>query len=180
MSNTSILFYFILTLSIGYAFVYPSVGEISALMDERTKQEEYLEKISKIEIKKNELLTQYNNIPVDDKKYIETILPNSFDFVRLISQIDGVGSKYGISISNISSREMSDLSGGESITAPTQKTFQSAIIGFSFDATYSQFNNFMDDLGKSLRILDIKSMKLTSKKDGVYSYSVEFEVYWIK
>jgi len=180
MSNTSILFYFILTISIGYAFIYPTVGEISALMDERQKQEDYLEMISKIEIKKNELLTEYNNISVDDKKYIATILPDSFDFIRLISQIDTIGSKYGVSIDKTSFKESSGSSGDSISEAGPQKSYQSATISFSFDASYNQFNSFMDDLGKSLRILDIKSMKLSSKETGVYSYDVEFEVYWLK
>ncbi|MEK7669435.1 MAG: type 4a pilus biogenesis protein PilO [Patescibacteria group bacterium] len=180
MSNTTILFYVILTLSIGYAFIYPTAGDLSALMDERQKQENYLEMISKIEVKKNELLTEYNNISVDDKKYIGTILPDSFDFVRLISQIDAVGSKYGLSIDKTSFKEINASSGDSISEAGPPKTYQSATISFSFDASYSQFNSFMDDLGKSLRILDIKSMKLSAKETGVYSYDVEFEVYWLK
>jgi len=180
MSNTSILFYIILTLSVGYAFIYPTAGELNALINEKQKQADYLAMVSKIEIKKGELLTEFNNIDVDDRKYIDTILPNSLDFVRLISQIDAVGSRYGLSIDKTSFKETSASTGDSISEAGPEKPYQSAIISFSFNASYNQFNSFMDDLGKSLRILDIKSMKLSTAETGVYSYDVEFEVYWLK
>ena len=180
MSSTSKLIYFILTLSVGYAFAYPSVGELSALMTEKQKQENTVAMITEVEAKKNELLTKYNKISPEDKKYIETVLPDSLDFVKLISQIDTVGSKYGLSINKTSFKETDSAEGDTVSNARPQKPYQSAVISFSFDGSYNQFNNFMNDLGRSLRILDIKSLKLNSADDGIYSYSVEFEVYWLK
>ncbi|OHB15292.1 MAG: hypothetical protein A2431_01550 [Candidatus Zambryskibacteria bacterium RIFOXYC1_FULL_39_10] len=180
MSNTTLLIYFLLTIAVGYAFAYPSVGEISALMTEKEKQESTLVMMTEIEAKKNELLTKYNKISSEDKKYIETVLPDSLDFVKLISQIDAVGSKYGLSVDKTSFRQ-TDSAQGETVSeAGPQKPYQSAIISFSFNGSYSQFNSFMNDLGQSLRILDIKSLKLTGADNGVYSYNVEFEVYWLK
>jgi len=180
MSNTSILIYFILTIAVGYAFAYPSVGEISALMTEKQKQEDAVVMMTEVEAKKNELLTKYNKISPEDKKYIETVLPDSLGFVRLISQIDAVGSKYGLAIDKTSFKEMDSAEGDNISEAGPQKPYGSAIISFSFDGSYSQFNDFINDLGRSLRILDIKSLKLVSADDGVYSYNVEFEVYWLK
>lgn len=180
MSNTTLLVYFLLTIAVGYAFAYPSVGEINALMTEKEKQESTLIMMTEIEAKKNELLTKYNKISPEDKKYIETVLPDSLDFVKLISQIDAVGSKYGLSIDKTSFRQTDSAEGDTVSEAGSQKPYQSAIISFSFNGSYSQFNSFMNDLGHSLRILDIKSLGLTGADDGVYSYNVEFEVYWLK
>ncbi len=180
MSNTSKLAYVILAILIGYIFIYPKTGEVSLLMAEKQKYESYLETLGSIESKKNELLTEFNKISVEDKKDIETILPNSLDFVKLMSQIDSVAAKYGILIDKITSKETS-LSVGDSIeNAQPQKIYNSAIIGFSFTASYNDFNNFMNDLEKSLRILDIKSIKLEVREKGAYSYNVEFETYWLK
>jgi len=178
MSSTSKIAYIILTLAIAYMFIYPSVGEISALTAEKQKYTDTLAMISNIENKKNELLTKFNNISAADRKDIETILPNSLDFVNLISQIDSVAAKYGISIDKVSSKETgtSDKSG----ETTSSQSYQSAIIEFSFDATYEKFNIFLNDLEKSLRILDIKSIKLTTKDNGIYTYNVQFQTYWLK
>lgn len=181
MSSTSKLAYIILTLAIAYLFIYPSVGELSALTAEKQKYTDTLTMISNIENKKNELLTEFNNISATDRKDIETILPNSLDFVNLISQIDAVAAKYGISVDKVSSKEaVSSGKSEETTTSQPSTSYQSAIIGFSFDATYEKFNAFLNDLEKSLRILDIKSIKLTTKDDGIYTYNVEFQTYWLK
>lgn len=178
MSNTSKLIYIILILAISYLFIYPSVGELSALTAEKHKYTDTLIMINNIETKKNELLTKFNNISAADRKDIETILPNSLDFVNLISQIDSVAAKYGISIDKVSSKE-SVVSGNSGETTPSQ-SYQSAVIAFSFDATYEKFNAFLNDLEKSLRILDVKSIKLTTGDDGIYTYNIEFQTYWLK
>ncbi|KKP56483.1 MAG: hypothetical protein UR80_C0018G0007 [Parcubacteria group bacterium GW2011_GWB1_35_5] len=180
MSSISIIAYIILALSVGYAFVYPSMGEVSILMDEKEKYETSLEMVNNIENKKNELLTEFNKISAEDKKDIDTVLPNSLNFVRLVSQISSVASKYNIVIDKTSYRKTSPSS-GESIGEEQSETmFDSAIINFSFSASYPNFKNFTDDLEKSLRILDIRNIKITTGEKKEYIYEVEFETYWLK
>jgi len=180
MSSISIIAYVVLSLAIGYAFTYPAVGKVSNLMVEKQKYEESLKTVSNIENKKNELLTEFNKISDKDKKDIDTILPNSLNFVRLISQIDSVASKYNIVIKRTSSRDTSSQSGDFIGEGQSESAYNSAIVSFSFDAPYDKFRAFMDDLEKSLRILDIKNIKLTADEKGGYSYNVEFETYWLK
>lgn len=180
MGITSILAYMILTLSIVYAFIYPSVTNLSNLFNERQKYKDALGVVNNIEDKKNELLTEFNNISAADKKDIETILPNSLDFVNLISQIDAVAASHGISIDKISSRETGSSVGESVEKAQSARPYQSSIIGFSLVAPYDKFRDFIDDLGKSLRTLDIRSVELKTQENGAYSYDVTFETYWLK
>lgn len=180
MNGISILAYLVLALSIGYAFIYPSMGDISALTAEKQKYNDSLEMVSNIESKKNELLAKFDSIPEEDKKEINTILPTSFDFVRLISQIDAVAARNGMSIDKISSKEIGSAVGNSIEEAGPQKPYRSAVIGFSFESSYEKFNVFINDLEKSLRILDVRSIKLNAGEKGTYSYDVEFETYWLK
>lgn len=180
MSGTSILAYIILTLSIGYVFAYPSFNEISVLMDEKSKYENSLGLVADIENRKNELLTEFNKISDTDRKNIDSVLPNSLDFVRLISQIDLIAESQGILIDKVSSKD-TDPSVGESIAEAAPATlYQSSRISFSFTAPYDQFNIFMNRLEKSLRILDIRSVKISTQENKPSSYSVDFETYWLK
>lgn len=179
MSNISILGYLILAVSIGYSFLYPMAGEVSTLQAEKDKYNASLAMTADIENKKNELLTEFNNISAAQKKDINTILPSSFDFVRLVSQIDAVAGKHGISIDKISSKD-ADQSVGENVAeAQPQPPYHSAAISFSFEASYEEFNAFMGELEKSLRILDIKNIKLEAGEGGAYTFEVEFETYWL-
>lgn len=180
MSSTSTLAYIILGLAIGYLFVYPSWNEIAVLQTEKAGFEESLRVISDIENKKNELAAQYNKISEADRKNIDTVLPDSLNFVKLISEIDTVAGKQGISIDNIGSRETDPAVGASIAEAQPQKPFSSAIISFSFTSSYDRFNTFMDSLEKSLRILDVKSVKITTLPGGQYNYTVDLETYWLK
>jgi Tfp pilus assembly protein PilO len=180
MSNTSIISYIILTLAIGYAFIYSPLGDINNLLAEKQKYVDSLDKISNIESKKNDLLTKFNEIPESDKKNIETVLPSSLNFVKLISQIDTLAANYGISINNISSKEVNPSTGTLAENTEPQKTYNSSIIGFSFIASYDKFKTFLNDLEKNMRVMDIRSAQLETKENGVYSYNVEFETYWLK
>lgn len=180
MSSISILSYFILTLAIGYAFILPAFEDISTLLDEKQKYDESLTTVSNIENKKDELLLEFDKISVADKKNMETILPNSFDFVKLISYIDAVAARYDISIKNISSKELDSSVGTSVADAQPSKPYSSGIIGFSFEASYDTFNKFMKELEESLRVLDIRSVKIQTGEKGAYLYNVEFETYWLK
>jgi Tfp pilus assembly protein PilO len=180
MSSISILAYIILAISIGYAFIYSPMGDLTTLMDQKQQYEQSLENVNNIENTKKELLTKFNNIPATDKQDIEIVLPSSFSFVRFISQIDAVASKYGISIGRTTLREMNSSVEQSTEGSQPSKPFNSAIVGFSFDASYDKFNTFMSDLEKSMRILDVKSVKISAKDNGIYSYDVEFETYWLK
>jgi Tfp pilus assembly protein PilO len=180
MSSISILAYLILTISIGYAFIYSSMGDLSSLMGQKQKYDDSIIMVNNIENKKEELLAKFNNISATDRKNIETVLPSSLDFVKLVSQIDAVAANYGISVDKVTSKEVNSSVGNSVATAQPQNGYQSSVIGFSFKSSYDKFNAFMNDLGKSMRILDIRSVRLTNDKSGVYSYDVEFETYWLK
>lgn len=179
MSNTAIVAYVVIALGIGYAFILPNYNDLTLLMEEQQKYEHSLEMVNNIENRKNELLAKFNNISAQDRKDIETVLPSSFNYIRLISQIDAVAARYGISIDRVTSREV-DSSNGDSIAgAMPPKPYKSAIIGFAFDATYDKFGGFLSELEDSMRILDIQSINLSAGETGVYTYDVEFQTYWL-
>lgn len=180
MSGTSILTYLVLSLSVLYAFVYPAFGDLSLLNEKKQNLDHSLEQVANIEKKKSDLLTAFNQISAEDKKNIDTVLPNSLDFVRLMSQISSVAENYGIVIDQISSKDSGNISAGDTVeNAEPEKAYESSLISFTFHAPYQTFKSFMSELERSLRIMDIRSMRLETQENGVYSYTVEFEVYWL-
>jgi len=170
---------FVFTLVVGYIFILPTFDEIKILMDEKQKYSDTLDMVSNIMAKQKDLQTKFDAISSDEKISIDTVLPDNFDFVKLVSDIDAVASKYGISIGDITSREVSSSVGDNISEAGVPNQYQSATIGFSFKSSYEQFNSFVKDLEKSMRLLDIKSAKIESSDKGVYNYTVEFQTYWL-
>ncbi len=180
MTSSSTILIFLLTFGVNYLFSYPMYEEVKNLRAEYKNQQDSLVTINNIEIKKDELLKQYNSIPKNIKDNINKILPDSVDFVKLISDIDGVANKYGILIEGPKLKIKSPSVGGSIEEAQPEKTFQSAIVGFSFSSNYSNFNYFLTELENSMRILDIRSLNISPGRNGTYDYLLEFETYWIK
>ncbi len=178
MSSTSALSYIIISIALLYSFVMPKWADVSILLDQKSKLNQTIDSIQQIEQKKNELLARFNEISNVDRKRIESLIPDNFNYVKLVSEIDAVGSRYGISIDDVSYKELDDSVGDSIENAGPKKTYNSAILSFTFVSSYENFGKFIDALEKSLRIMDIKSMKITAQPGGLYQYSVEIETYW--
>src|SRR3989344_6339880 len=100
MSSTAILSYVIFSLSVIYAFSMPLANETFALLDQQAQYEEMVDKMRNLENKKNALLAEFNKISADNIKKIETLIPSSLNFVKLVADIDAVATRHGISIKN--------------------------------------------------------------------------------
>lgn len=172
--------YLLLSLSIGYVFVCSPWAEVSSLNDTKKQYGEFLDTISQIESKKAELQSQFNQISEEDKRDINTVLPNSFDYVKLVSEIDNVAKNYGIVIDKITVNPLDSSVGDSVANAGSPKPYRSAVLGFSFGSDYEEAMTFIDELERSMRILDIRSMKVEESKEFGYFFSMQFETYWLK
>lgn len=179
MSSTSILAFIILSAAIGYTFAYSPYGEVSTIAAQKSTYQDSLDQLASVESRKAELQNQFAKMTESQKLQIDTILPDSFNFVKLVAQIDAVAAKYGLSIEQITAEE-SDPTIGDSVEAAMPANpYSSGVIGFSFTSSYEVFQQFMDDLEKSMRILDVKSLKVGKPEKGLYDFQVEFETHWL-
>lgn len=179
MNNTSILGYIILSLTIGYVFIYSSLDQVAALKENKTKNEQFLAMVANIQSKKDELLKQFSEIKDIDKNKVNTVLPTSLDFVKLISEIDSVAKSQGILIDRISLTELGSSSGDSVADAAPLKPYKSAVVGFSFVTSYDKFKVFLDTMERSMRILDIRTIKISPNEKSDYTFNVQFETYWL-
>jgi len=177
---TSFASYILISTSLLYAFAYPFWTEVSMKIDEKAKYQKTIEDVNMLNQKKDKLLSQIDQISVEDRERIDTFMPSSLDFVKLTSDINNVGSKYGIVIDKVNSIEK-DKSVGNSIDeAQPPKIYDTASVSFSFSSSYSNFVKFIGDLEKSLRILDVKTISINPKETGTYDFMLEMETYWTK
>ncbi len=174
----SFLSYIIISASVIYAFAYPFWSEVSVKIEEKSKYEAVIEQVNSLNQKKDEILAKIDQISPEVQQNINTFMPNKLDFVKLTSDINSVGSKYGITVDKVNSVEK-DKSVGDSISeAAPPRVYSSAAVSFSFTASYANYVKFIQDIEKSLRILDIKSASINPKEGGLYDFNVEMETYW--
>jgi hypothetical protein len=53
-------------------------------------------------------------------------------------------------------------------------------LGFSVSGAYGNFQSFMVDLAKSLRVVDALSVSFAATETNLYNYAVEIKTHWLK
>ncbi len=109
------------------------------------------------------------------------MIPVSVDMTKLISDVDSIASKHGISISSIVFKQLADKAKqGASVDTPMESSpFKTNSMSFNFDAKYDSMVSFVKDLEKSIQVMDVNSLRMVSGNKGVDSYTLEFQTYSI-
>lgn len=123
------------------------------------------------------LLEQEKGIEQGDLARLRELLPDAVDNIRLILDIDQVAAKHGLVIKNV---KVGDISGSTNPSSTDVAKVGSVTISFSVSATYDIFRSFVNDLEKSLRLVDISSIALKTSDKGVYEYNLTLRTYWLK
>ncbi|HEY4521391.1 MAG TPA: type 4a pilus biogenesis protein PilO [Candidatus Paceibacterota bacterium] len=168
-------------------FERPSVNEMKAQI---VQYEDALEKVAELEQVKQKLLSRYNSFNPQDIERLETLLPDHVDNIGLILELDGLASKYGMTLENVdvnsSAQGGGEQSGelGESIGIEGEK-YDSLTLNFSTFGTYEKFKSFMQDLEASLRIVDLASLTFAAQETSsggqpTYNFDISIRTYWLK
>ena len=183
----------------GIFFLYtqPTYDKSSALQAQIAEYDQALQKAAELQQLKQQLLSRYNAFDPADIEKLHKLLPDHVDNIRLILDMDAMAAARRMSLSNV------DISGNSSLPAAgTQKTvigqigadnrkFESLNVSFSTSGTYTNFKSFLDDLEKSLRIVDLTSLSIAAggatqvaipgaAPEPTYTYGLTLKTYWLK
>ncbi len=129
------------------------------------------------------LLSTYNSFPTDDLGKLDTMIPDSVDTVRLIIDINSVATRHNMSLADIDIGEPdSGQDPSSQVIGPTNLPYGTLPLSFVVSGTYSTFREFLADLERSLRLVDVSSVKFDTpdpKTDNT-KYTVEIKTYWMK
>lgn len=174
-----------LLLAIGLFFVYidPTYKTIQETLKEEEKFNHALDKSKELQEVRDRLLSSYNTFSKKELNRLSKLLPDHVDNVRLILDIDHIASLYGMRIKNLDISKKEEKK--ESIIGPDTALYQSVSLSFSIVSSYDILKNFIKDLEKSLRIVDITDISLASSKsilgeDDLYEYNISLKTYWLK
>jgi len=160
-----------------FGFADPSYSKVKESKKEESLFNAALDNSKKLQQMRDDLLSQYNSFPTADLERLEKILPNHVDNVRLVRDIDGIAIRYGMSLRSVSV-ELADDSSGE-ISADVEE-YGSVILTFTVTGPYQTFIRFLEDLEKSLRIVDVVGISFSSSEKDLYEYNVSVQTYWLK
>ncbi|PIP86708.1 hypothetical protein COV42_02600 [Candidatus Campbellbacteria bacterium CG11_big_fil_rev_8_21_14_0_20_44_21] len=169
----------VLAVVVFFSFVNPTYEEVRALSEESAQFDNALNRSKELQSVRDELLSRYNTFSNENLDRIEKLLPDNLDNVRLILDLDGIASKYGMLIKNVSIADKEEETSG--VVLP-QSPVGKMELSFAMTGSYSEFKKFMSDLEQSLRIVDLKrlSFKPQEQNEDIINFEVSVRTYWLK
>lgn len=130
---------------------------------------------------RDDLLEKYNAFDETQVRRLTKFLPDNVDNIRLLIEIDGVASNNGMVLRDVN---FVDPAGANSSTVDGALAQSSdvgeIILSFVVVTDYGDFVSFIEDLEKSLRLVDIRRVNFSTNTQGLDEYSVELSTYWLK
>lgn len=165
-----------------FGFINPTYVEIQTLRAEEATYDGALSKSRELQSVRDQLLARYNTFPTDDLMRLTKLVPDTIDNVRLILDLDGIASGYGMHVRSVSlnanASQASRTAAGE--IGPGDARHDYVTLSFSVNGTYDTFRAFLADLESSLRLVDIDSLSFSSTPTGIYEYAIGIKTYWLK
>mgnify|MGYP003466868556 CR=1 FL=1 len=194
----------ILAVSVAIIALYtvPTYKKIQALNVDVKRYEQTLADSKELLDLRKKLSEKYGTITPEQLERINKLLPDNVDNIRLILEIDDVSKKYGMVIKNVkfdSANQKTDAKSSLADQSNAQALEQNKDYGkftfeFSTAGNYANFVSFVSDIEKSLRIVDVSSIKFSTpdsvaavaaginpgKPKDINNYDYKINTYWLK
>lgn len=158
--------------------VNPKWQEIKLLKAEARQYDEALKVAEELKVLRSELQTKLDDFPKEDLTKLERFLPGNFDTIRLTLDVSSLAAKRGIQIKGIKTAEDTSVS-TEQFSQNQTKQYNKGTLSFSILTSYQNALLFMEDIERSLRLVDITKVSLSPADNGQYTFSMELQTYWI-
>jgi Tfp pilus assembly protein PilO len=203
MKSLTPIILILVSVGVFFFFIDPKYQEVKALQIQIEDNNVTLEKSKQLTAIHKTLRDKFNNISRAQRDELEKLLPDNVDNVRLLIDIDRIAKELGIIIRDIeisTEQNPAPASGGNFVaTDPNIEpvifenedtilnyvdTNKIGVVSFSFSTTsqYADFLEFLDQLEKSKRIVDIRSIEISRSGTNAifFEYKVNFDTYWLK
>ena len=198
--NRNVTALILIVLAAGIYFTY-TAGQITVLDSIQATNNQYLSAIDsakKLIQLRDSVLQQYNSISAEDRARLDKIVPSNIDNIRLMIDIAGIASRHGITATALHTSADTSISGPTTATVATpplnpgmmgqegaatpspSSGLSTVTVTFSVSTTYANFIAFLQDIERSLRVLDVTGITLSSSVNGIYTYGVTLNTYWLK
>ena len=168
----------ILSILIFFFYIDPGYKSIKDRQDHKIEIERSLEEAKDLSTIRGERVSEYNNFKKSDKDRLSIMVSSEIDGARLFNNLAGIGSKNGVSLTQVSlGGSAGSKRGIDTVEGPEGVREES--VGFTAQTSYGNFIAFLEDVEKSLQIMDIKAFKINplGSESSVYKFEVQLTAY---
>lgn len=154
--------------------------EIKSLRKQVSSYNETINTAKKVRSSIDKTLGEYNAISQDNVDRINKMIPSGADSMKLVIQIDEMTRKNGLSLASIDFKDVIDEKPASLSSKNGGRTAETVSLSIKARGSYESFHSFVEKLEKSLRLIDINSVKISPVGQDDYSFSIEAVSYWRK
>ena len=183
-----------LAVGFGLFFVYinPTYGEISDLQTQVDSYDRALSNSKELQKVRDVLGDKYKALTASQLERLSKAMPDSVNNIRLILDVQNIAAKYGMIVKDVKYDVLKESAPvGAPVTAAqaaTQKKDYGIFdLELSLAGTYPNFVDFLKDLEKSLRLVDVASISFSTsersqaeQQAGAFKYDIRLRTYWLK
>lgn len=116
------------------------------------------------------------------------LLPDTIDTTRLILTVEDIGLENEISISNVAVSESEDPFPSPAPEAQGSANIGSTLLTFNAEGTYDDLFEFIRDLERSIRLIEVRELRITPPEDEVlaispdsnYTFELTIATFWFR
>lgn len=182
--NVTAVTLLILSVALFYSVADVNTQKVNALKDKASEYDKAMQQSNLLIKKRDDLLRRYKEIDAVNLDKLQKMIPDSIDNVRLILEMMKVAGEFNVEIKNIQinsasiEKSISDNEKKGPNIDPSQK-YNSAIVTFTINTTYENFQTFIKGLQTNLRLMDVMNVSFTSAAAEKYSFNVTLKTYWM-
>ncbi len=165
--------------AIFFGYIDPAYRLVQERRVEEVRFDLALTRSRELQQTRDQLLSRYNTFSNEDLDRLEKLLPNNIDNVRLILDFDALASQYGMRVRNVGI-ETAEAGAAGALTVADDLGYGTLTLVFTVTTTYEKFRAFLEDLERSLRLVDVTAITFSSTESGLYDYSLSIQTYWLK
>lgn len=159
-----------------FGYTGPAYRGTAEVRTEISSYDQALSQSRVLQERRDELLTAYNLFDAGNLERLKKLIPDNVDSVRLIMDIDAIASKYGMELREVAPSQVSLEQAGEQ----ADSELGSMDLSFAVSTTYDNFKMFLEDLERSLRLIEVTNISFSSSSEDLYEYRVTIKTFWLR
>lgn len=184
--NNRFFAFIALLFAVGIFFVYINpmwTGQIADTKASIADIDKALAAAKEYAARQQQLATERDAIDPAGLTRLNTFLPDSVDNVRIILDLNALASRTGFALSSIDVTGNAKGTSGnssESLSSTDVSPVGSIDLSLSAVGTYTAFQNFMQGIERSQRLLDVRDLSVSGSNTGLYTYAMTVRLYWLR
>ena len=173
------IIFLIIAGAIFFWYINPAYLALKVTLAKEGELDSALTRSQELQGVRDQLLSRYNTFAPPDLVRLQKLIPDHVDNVRLILDLDSMATRYGMRVQNVAIEGEKSRSNRGQI-GPGDTPYESLILSFTVSGSYETFRQYLADLERSLRLVDVVGVSFKSNENGIYDFTISIKTYWLK